>query len=99
MESSNAIFSDQDALNQLQYDLLAFPFPTQHTDEASTFLSTDTVSLNYNVSAPSSDYGNTINLSPATVSFLPQNALSTPIPTPDYSTPLIHPHQEDFEVK
>jgi hypothetical protein len=108
MDPSNDIFSNQDELNQLQYDLLSFPFPTEntglsaHETFSSTFLnkdlSTDNVNLNYNVSAPS-DYSNTMNISSTNVSFLPQNALSTPMATPGYSTPLIHPHQEEIEVK
>ncbi|KAL9547209.1 hypothetical protein MBANPS3_006274 [Mucor bainieri] len=31
------------------------------------------------------------------ISFLPQHALSTPLPTPNYCTPPIHPHTEELE--
>ncbi|CEP10991.1 hypothetical protein [Parasitella parasitica] len=31
------------------------------------------------------------------VSFLPENALSTPLPTPTHCTPSMHPHAEDLE--
>lgn len=33
------------------------------------------------------------------ISFLPQHALSTPLPTPNYCTPPIHPHAEELEVR
>jgi hypothetical protein len=38
-------------------------------------------------------------VSPLDVSFLPQNALSTPMPTPNYNTPLMDPLQDDLEVR
>lgn len=32
------------------------------------------------------------------ISFISQNMLNAPLPTPDYCTPLIHPHNNDLEV-
>lgn len=48
----------------------------------------------------SNDYSsNGSNVVNDDISFLPQNALSTPLPTPNYCTPLIHPHAEELEVR
>lgn len=67
----------QNLLNQLQYDLLAF--------DNMQFL-------------PNEYDSNGSNVASQSVSFLPQNALSTPLPTPNYCTPPIHPHAEELEV-
>ncbi|CAO0794053.1 unnamed protein product [Mucor circinelloides] len=66
----------QNLLNQLQYDLLAF--------DNMQFL-------------PNEYDSNGSNVASQGVSFLPQNALSTPLPTPNYCTPPIHPHAEELE--
>lgn len=48
----------------------------------------------------SNDYdSNGSNVVNSDISFLPQNSLSTPLPTPNYCTPLIHPHAEELEVR
>lgn len=47
---------------------------------------------------PSEFDSNGSNMAHQDISFLPQHALSTPLPTPNYCTPPIHPHTEELEV-
>ncbi|GAN05431.1 hypothetical protein MAM1_0091c04902 [Mucor ambiguus] len=66
----------QDLLNQLQYDLLAF--------DNLLFL-------------PNEFDGTGPSMAHQDISFLPQHALSTPLATPNYCKPPIHPHTEELE--
>lgn len=89
-------FYNPDILSQLPDDLLSFPLPMNSNDQEfpSTFLSQCeenssnglTVSDFYKQQVSSQDI------------FLPQNSLSTPLPTPDYCTPPVHPLQSNLEV-
>lgn len=59
--------------------------------------------VNSTVPVPTSDFtnfysGNLNQISPLDATFLPHNALSTPLPTPNYCTPSTHPLQDDLEV-
>lgn len=112
---TNLDLYNQNLLDEIPYDLLSYTLSTDEASLpaeqgfTNTFFSNiDGRTINSGVTniAPISTSGlsnfysgNLNQTSPLDVTFLPQNALSTPLPTPNYCTPSTHPLQDDLEVK
>lgn len=102
--NENSNFYNPNISSQLPYDFLSFPLPmndgnpTAGQEFPNSFFSNCEENSSSGLNA-SDFYGQNIHVSPQDVSFLSQNSLSTPLSTPNYCTPSMHPLQDNLEVK